>query len=98
MYPAYKYHSFIYIYILLGDMLVYLINIINNFHWLWYIHIARQMEIQPPKIKSNLSAKRSTKQEAQGPHRSPESFWLILLIKTHAKLLFFNVAPTAPGP
>jgi hypothetical protein len=39
-----------------------------------------------------------TKQEAQGPHRSPESFWLIFLIKTHAKLVFFNVAPTVPGP
>jgi hypothetical protein len=37
-------------------------------------------------------------QEAQRPNRSPESFWPIFLIKTHAKLLFFNVAPTAPGP
>jgi hypothetical protein len=46
--------------ILLGDMLLCLINVINSFHCLWYIHTARQMEIQPPKIKSNLSAKRST--------------------------------------
>jgi hypothetical protein len=37
-------------------------------------------------------------QEAQGPLRSPESFWLIFLIKTHAKLLFFIVAKTATGP
>jgi hypothetical protein len=33
-----------------------------------------------------------TEQAAQGPHRSPESFWLMFLIKTHAKLLFFIVA------
>jgi hypothetical protein len=47
-------------YILLEDMLMCLINVINNFHWLWYIHTARQMKFQPPKISSNLSAKRST--------------------------------------
>jgi hypothetical protein len=56
-YPAYKYHLFLYMYILLGDMLMCFIHVINNFHCLWYIHTARQMEIQPPKIKSNLSAK-----------------------------------------
>jgi hypothetical protein len=41
---------------LLGDMLMYLINVIDNFHCLWYIQTARQMKIQLPKIKSNLSA------------------------------------------
>jgi hypothetical protein len=34
-----------------------LINVINNFLCLWYIHVARQMEIQPKEIKSNLSEK-----------------------------------------
>jgi hypothetical protein len=29
------------------------------------------------------------KQEAQGPHRSPESYWLIFRLWTHATLLFF---------
>jgi hypothetical protein len=42
--------------------------------------------------------KHKLKQEAQGSHCSPESYWLIYPIKTHAKLLFFIVAPTAPGP
>jgi hypothetical protein len=37
-----------------------LIKVMNNFHCLWYIHTARQTEIQSNKIKSNLSAKRST--------------------------------------
>jgi hypothetical protein len=36
-----------------------LIYILDNFHCLWYIHTAKQMKIQPKKIKSNLSAKRS---------------------------------------
>jgi hypothetical protein len=52
--------SFVFMYILLEDMLMCLINVINNFHCLWYIHTARQMKIQPQKIKTNLSAKRST--------------------------------------
>jgi hypothetical protein len=29
------------------------------------------------------------KQEAHGPHRSPESYWLIFCLWTHATLLFF---------
>jgi hypothetical protein len=29
------------------------------------------------------------KQEAQGPHRSPESYWVIFRLWTHATLLFF---------
>jgi hypothetical protein len=38
-----------------------LIYVINNFHCLWYVHTARQMKPPPKKkIKSNLSAKRST--------------------------------------
>ena len=56
--------SFVFMYtsILLGDMLMCLICVINNFHCLWYMysHIARQMKIQSKKIKSNLSANRST--------------------------------------
>jgi hypothetical protein len=32
----------------------------EQFYCLWYIHTARQMKIQPPKIEHNLSAKMST--------------------------------------
>jgi hypothetical protein len=42
--------SFVFTHILLEGMLVCLINVINNFHCLWYIHTARQKKIQPPKI------------------------------------------------
>jgi hypothetical protein len=49
--------SFVFMHILLGDMLMCLINVINNFHCLWYIHTARQMEIQPKKIKVILVQK-----------------------------------------
>jgi hypothetical protein len=35
------------------------------------------------------------KQEAQGPHRSPESYWLNI---SHIVILFFIMAPTAMGP
>jgi hypothetical protein len=31
----------------------------------------------------------SQKQEAQGPHRSSESYWLIFRLLTHVTLLFF---------
>jgi hypothetical protein len=33
------------------------------------------------------------KQEAHGSYRSPETYWLIFPIETHAKLLFLIVAP-----
>ena len=46
--------------ILLEDMLMCLIFVIDNFHCLLYIQIARQMKTQPPKIECNLSAKRWT--------------------------------------
>jgi hypothetical protein len=52
-----------------------------------------------PRLKFLADDRRTDrKQEAQGPHRSPESFWLLFLIKTHAKLFFFIVAPTALEP
>jgi hypothetical protein len=52
--------SFAFMHTVIGDMLMCLINVIDNSRCLWYIHTARQTKIQPKKIKSNLSAKRST--------------------------------------
>jgi hypothetical protein len=54
--------------------------------------------IRKAHLYFQLTVRRAKKQEAKGPHRSSESFWLIFLIKTNAKLLFFIVAPTALGP
>jgi hypothetical protein len=36
---------------LLGDMLVCLINVMNDFNCLWYIHTTKKIKFQPKKLK-----------------------------------------------
>jgi hypothetical protein len=43
--------SFVFMHILLGDMLMCLINVINNIHCLWYIYTARQMKMHPKNVR-----------------------------------------------
>jgi hypothetical protein len=47
------------------------------------------IEFNVMKEYAGRSVARIDKQEAQGPHRSPESSWLIFRLWTHATLLFF---------